>query len=323
VRWLFVLALVACGDNRIGIPFDQLDDALDQARCERLVRCGMFTDAAACDGYFRKRPDRDLAAAVKGGLVTYSGPAAEDCVAALAAQSCDTSSRDARTTPPACKAMFHGSGLPGETCSFDEECASGSCDNPNCGELCCHGTCRALESSEVGEPCDIDADCGRDLFCGKADAICHPLGGDGAVCDDDNECDYGFACIKASPTLAGDCRAQPHLGETCLYQRCGDLNATCTDSTCVALGLPGDPCIDSSECSPFAECDTEAGRCIATPRLGEACSFGCAGEAWCREGTCVEPQQNAAACTADSQCLSLFCEEGVIFDDCADKPLCF
>jgi hypothetical protein len=37
---------------------------------------------------------------------------------------------------------------------------------------------------------------------------------------------------------------------------------------------------------------------------------------------CRAPQSNAAPCTSDNQCATQFCEEGPLFDHCAEPALC-
>lgn len=327
VRSAVVLAaLFACGDNRVGIPLEEFEAATLEARCDRFVRCGLFADDAACDGFFRKRPDIDLTAAIAAGVVHYSGPAASLCVQALAEQSCDTSTRNARLVPSVCNAVFVGLGSEGEPCVLDEECSSGTCTIPSCGELCCSGICRAAPLlSGVGGPCELDLDCSHDLFCGR-DSRCATLGSDAAICDDDAECAYGFACIGPNQLMPGNCRAQPRIGEACLYMRCAELGATCTAGTCIAVGLPGTTCSSDDDCSEFALCDASSGTCVELPVLGEACNGSCAGEAWCdlsASNTCLAPQPNTAPCFSNDQCESLFCEEGIAFDACAAHFACF
>jgi hypothetical protein len=315
--------LLGCGDNVTGLPLSELDGAADRARCERLVRCGVFVDANACDGFFRKRPDTDLAAAIAAGLVVYNGPAAEQCFEALANQSCDASSRDARTVPATCADMFIGTLGTGEPCALDEECKSGTCLVPACPELCCPGTCHKARAA-IGGACELDVDCGSEAFCGS-DSACHPHALEGELCDRDVDCDYGLACIGPSDLMPGNCRKQPLLGEPCLYQRCAEIGAMCVSGTCIAVGLPGAPCTKPSDCSSGALCDSASGTCIALPRLGEPCTSLCAGEAWCDvfdTSTCRAPQEDNAPCTSNDQCASLFCAEGVVFDFCATLEQC-
>ncbi|MBS1121877.1 MAG: Tryptophan synthase alpha chain [Deltaproteobacteria bacterium] len=327
-RPLVVLALLyGCGDNLTGTPLDQLDAEADRVRCERLVRCGLFADDGSCDGFFRLRPDLDLTAAIAAGVVRYDGASASQCHDALATISCDTSARDARIQPRACTQMFSGTLDDDAPCSLDEECSSGTCSIPVCPELCCTGTCREVRPiAKVDEPCELDLDCVPDTFCGK-DLACHPLVAEGGLCDDDRECDYHLGCIGPSDLMAGNCRALPLVGESCPYLRCAELGAVCDAShVCVAVGLPGAPCTSGDDCSPVARCDADAGVCTEVPRLGEACTFACAGESFCDvmgSQTCVAPRADTEPCFSDFECASLYCAEGPAFDACAERPLCF
>jgi hypothetical protein len=159
-----------------------------------------------------------------------------------------------------------------------------------------------------------------ETFCGGG--TCIPLAKRGEPCRVDANCDYGFACIGASDLEDGACRAMPLLGESCPYMRCAELGAMCNSAQlCVPLGLPGAPCITGADCSPLLECGAD-GRCADLPHLGEPCTFGCAGEAWCSQSRCVAPEENTTPCTSDNQCASQYCQEGVVFDQCVDRPVC-
>lgn len=321
---LFAALVCACGDNHTGISIDEFNQAKTAAQCARFARCGLFQDKATCQAFFRKRPDRDLEAAVAAGVVRYEGASAERCLEALADATCDGASREARVLPRACEDMFVGSLTAGEPCALDEECISGACDVPLCGELCCVGTCRpAVAFASVGEACERDDDCVPDAFCGD-DSTCEVLGLDGDICRADRQCAFGFGCIGATPQMPGNCRALGANDEPCPYLRCAEIGASCKNGHCTAVGLPGDPCTSAADCSPFVRCDLELGRCAPVPSLGEACLGACAGEAYCDPDAqiCVAPRENTAPCSAANQCESLFCAEGPAFDACADRPLC-
>jgi hypothetical protein len=327
-RGLVILVLVsACGDNLVGVPLEELELARERARCDRLARCGLFADAAACTGFFRARPDPDLAAAISSGLVRYDGPSAARCLDALAAQSCEPASREARILPPVCTQMLEGT-LPGSApCALDAECVSGRCDVPACPELCCTGTCRSPRpTGEPGDPCELDRDCIVDTACGS-DQLCHPLAGEGARCAEDADCDYLLGCIGPTELMPGNCRTLPRIGESCPYERCAELGAVCTvDRICARLALPGEPCASTADCSPAATCDPASSRCVTLPTLGMTCSGSCAGESWCDAGgsrTCTAPRPDDQRCASDLECASLFCAEGPVFDACAARPLCF
>jgi hypothetical protein len=321
-----IAVLAACGDNITGIPFDAYEDLAASARCDRLVRCGLFADRPTCDGYFRKRPDLGLAASINVGKVLFNGVAAEACQAALAAQSCDDSSREVRVPPPACARVFTGTLATGTECQRDQECRSGACDqNAACpANMCCPGTCVASARSDIDGPCATSANCVDDTFCGD-DQLCHALSDVGEPCRRDADCNYGLGCINATEQMPGACRETPVIGGNCLYQRCGEIGATCKSFSCVALGLPGAACVSNADCSPFTVCDPDAKVCANLPTLGTPCTGRCAGESYC-EATlleCVAPLSDGSPCGGGNECASLFCEEGPVFDACRTPALCF
>ncbi len=268
-RLVILAALLSgCGDNIVGTPVVDFDAERDLARCERLVRCGLFAEAATCEGFFRLRPDVNLLSAIEAGVVGYDGVSASRCHAALAVMTCDSSARDARVPPLACTQIFSGSLATDASCAFDEECSSGSCDVPLCAELCCTGTCRAARpEAELDEACELDLDCTGNTFCGK-DLICHALVAEAGLCEADSECDYGLGCIGPTELMAGNCRAMPAIGESCPYMRCAEIGAVCSAAhVCVAVGLPGSPCASDAECSPLAAAIPRPVRAPSCPRL--------------------------------------------------------
>jgi hypothetical protein len=323
---LAVVLAVGCGTPDPGIPFEELDALVASARCERLVRCGLFAERTTCDAYFRKRPDLGLRAAINAGKVTFDGNAAEACQAALAALSCDDASREARVLPDACDQMFGGTADLGEVCQRDQECISGACDqNDACpANMCCAGTCVANDRVEIGGPCTTNAGCVADSFCGP-EGVCKELAKIGEECRRDGDCDYGLGCIGPTEQMPGRCRETPAIGGSCLYDRCGDIGATCKSFTCVALGLVGAACTTNKDCSPFLLCDDTTSTCVDVPVLGMPCTVACAGESFCEQTTmtCTAPLANTTPCGSDDQCESLFCEEGQIFEACATRTLCF
>lgn len=325
-RWIALAALVSSGcDDAPSTALDDLQAESLRARCEYLTRCGLFASGDACAAFFRAPDEAELRAAIAAGKIRYDGVKALACQTALAALSCDQSSREARVIP-ACDGVFTGRVRDGAACGFDGECASGRCDEPSCPmDTCCSGVCLPTETrAAASAPCETDAGCVVDAFCGK-DRLCHELAKVGQTCARDAECDYGLGCIGASDLMDGNCRAMPLLGERCPYLRCAELGARCDAAKmCVAVGLPGAPCASAAECSPYASCDLASGRCVEIPTLGMPCDGFCAGEAHCDLATnkCAAPLENTTPCTSDNQCASQFCEEGVVFDQCADRPVC-
>jgi hypothetical protein len=293
------------------------------ARCDRLVRCGLLTTPQACTSFFRVPDEDNLYAAIDAGVIDYDPSNAQRCLKALAALPCDTTAREAREPIEACRRMLAGSREVGEECSFDLECASGSCDEPVCPtDTCCTGTCLATRVAAVGAPCTADEECVEGAFCTRQGA-CTPLATQGQPCRLDANCAPRLLCIGATELEDGACREGPLLGGQCPYMRCAELGARCNaGGVCVPVGMPGAVCASDAECSQFTICGP-SNLCIDMPLLGQPCDFRCAGEAWCSMGRCVAPVENTTPCTADNQCASLYCEEGIVFDQCADRPVCF
>jgi hypothetical protein len=324
IRWLAFAALAAAGcDDAPSIALEDLNAETIRARCERLVRCGLLATEETCTAFFRTPDEDNLHAAIDAGKIHYDGEAAHRCLEALAALPCDETSREVRIPVEACEQMLAGTLEVGDPCAFDRECRSGSCDAPVCpSDSCCTGSCLATRVAAIGAPCTTDEECVGEAFCSRQ-GLCSPLAARGQPCRLDAHCDHGLACIGATELEDGACRALPLLGESCPYGRCAELGATCSDAgLCVPTSLPGAPCATGSDCSPFSVCGP-GGVCIDVPRLGERCDFECAGEAWCSNGTCIAPLENTTPCSADNQCASLYCQEGVVFESCADRPICF
>lgn len=283
----------------------------------------MIGDVESCLAFNRTFSDASLERAVTNGIIRYDGPSAETCLAELAALSCDASSKNARLVSRACADVFIGERQDGEVCGFDEECRSGSCQIPACGDECCFGECRERLHSSIGGPCEVDAQCVPETFCGN-DMKCHALVPEGGECVDDAECEFGAGCISPSELMPGNCRKLPALGEVCLYMRCADINGVCRDGSCIELGLPGAECVTSKDCSPFAQCND--GICTPFPQLGEPCAGPCAGDSYCDDEStnlCAKLKTDSEPCGAGDECASGFCKEGVAFASCEQRPICF
>ncbi len=316
-----LVALFACGDNVPGIALDEFGEARRTAECERLTRCGLFSTQSACERYLVPALDRDVRSAVEAKKMSFDGAAAKQCLDAIAAMTCDATSEEARVVPLACRRALGGLLADNETCAFDAECISGSCDAPNCGRAeCCTGSCQpTIVDAAPGETCARDEDC-ADGFCGL-DLHCTPRAPEREMCTRDEECAYDLACIGATEFEPGRCRDLPLLGEACPYRRCAEIGASCINGTCVPVGLAGDPCTGPADCSFYSECAPD-GFCAERPRLGETCTFECELGAWCDDGRCVGPIEDGAPCVQDAQCSDRFCREGATFDYCDVLPTC-
>jgi hypothetical protein len=323
-----VLVVGACGDDLHGLTLHELEASRRAAECERYVHCGVFDTVESCTAVFRATFDPALPAAIDAGKIRFDPVAASACNDALAARSCDVTAADARRLPDVCDRVLIGTIAAGATCLDDRECGTQRCDAARCEQnACCPGGCAAFVApAKLDAACEPEVGCVDGAFCG-ADKVCHTLVAMAGDCHADAECALGLACIGPTELQAGACRPLPKLGEQCPYQRCAEIGARCDGQTCVRIGRAGDPCANGTECSEFFICDSSTQRCREQPHLGETCFGRCAGEAWCEltgaTGTCRSPQPNAAPCTADNQCATQFCEEGAIFDQCAQPALCF
>ncbi|HEY4176946.1 MAG TPA: Dickkopf N-terminal cysteine-rich domain-containing protein [Kofleriaceae bacterium] len=314
--------LTACGGGDGGIKATDFQAAELDAQCERLVRCGLFSNQDACKGTLVNTFDRDVLPGIDAKKVKFDGGKAQECIDALATTSCDVTTKEFREQPAACQAILTGTVADGQPCEIEAECISGTCDQPLCArESCCEGTCAAtLVDAPAGAACMFDANCADALFCDKTDHTCHALVAAAGDCAGDNECKYGTACIGATDLQKGKCRALPAIGEACPYMLCADAGATCTNGTCVAFALAPAACPMGTECSPFSRCVN--GACVELPVLGEACEDRCQNGSWCNAGTCVGPRADGDACDNDDECPERFCAEGPVFDACAMPPVC-
>jgi hypothetical protein len=332
LRFGAVLSIAAMACGRPSIAFSDFDQEMQQARCEHLVRCKLFPDEASCHAFMRPRPDPSVSDALAAHKIAYDGGRARQCVDAVANQGCDLTAHDAHIAPAACSEMLSGRVADGDSCSIDVECASGTCVLPaSCPDTgCCVGHCRATQDpAAAGGACNKARDCKAGLVCG-ADLTCYAPAGDGQACRSDRECNDGLACVEMTD-LPGTCRTLPHAGERCPYQRCASENLRCdaATSTCIAVGLPGDPCTTSVECSIYTECDGASHMCREFPTLGMPCDGTCIDDSFCMldssglTGTCVALLPSNSPCEGDHECVSGYCPDGPVFRSCVDLPACF
>lgn len=315
---MFVTSVAACGDDGISLA-DYNSVSLD-ARCDYYVRCGSFPDSETCRAYFERDAidSPNIEAAIEAGKTRYDGAAAARCFAALDAASCDQTTRSARVPDPSCKRIFVGTGKPGDSCGFDSECESSRCLVVDCPDACCLGTCgSAHPEAALGESC-AQAGCVDDAYCATADSICKPLLPEGASCTLPSECEYGTSCVLTEDS-GPVCKRLPQLGEPCPDGACAEMGVRCGSSgTCVAGGLPGNPCTSNVDCSTFYVCNLTTMQCAPQPARGEACTFSCGDDSWCNSGTCDAPKPNDSTCQRNAECISNYCLLGT----CMDVPLC-
>lgn len=327
---LLAAVAVASGACGHGLTPDGLAAAEQDARCTHLVKCGLFTDHAACMAFFPVRDDPSPGAAVKAHRARFDEAAASACISALATASCDASAKDTRTTPAVCGKVLVGLGDSGAPCAASDECASGNCVvATSCGSACCTGTCGdPVTLPGPGQTCT--GACAGDAVCND-NGLCVALAPPGGTCQESPECAYGYGCTGtiSSPSGMGTCTPLPANGESCKDGDCGDFGAVCnTQLVCAAAGLTGDPCTSPNDCSAFYQCDS-TGHCNPYPTRGMPCMSLCSDGTWCDKsggtpGTCAAPKPSGMPCVANVECETRFCDTsgGPGTGTCAPVPVC-
>ena len=315
MRPLAVVVLIAgCGG---GITAQAFGTDLRDAQCDLRVRCGILTSTADCNGFLPIASDTVLLAEIDGGKVNYDSDKAEQCIDAIKNASCDGTTKEARETPSACLDFVSGTGATGATCFTNEECQSAACAMPSCTDACCAGKCSAAEApGKAGAPCATRA-CGAGLTCDNTKK-CVALFTAGAPCTFSTDCDYGLGCL-GDP---GICGTMPHLGEACPDGQCAELGSYCNNNKiCAPLGLRGDACATSKECSRYSTCDPQSLTCAALPITGQTCAGLCSDGSYCNTATlqCTALLADGGACAVDSACKSGDCDAAMV---CAEVPVC-
>lgn len=317
------LAIAACGgdDGGAAIAIDDYPEQLRDAQCKFLVACGEVEDLDTCRaGHVPDDPGvltLSQRAALDMQIATFDGKQAAACLAALAARSCDTTSQSFRAQPAPCLAIVAGTVHEGGACAESFECISQDCSVPaTCDAACCVGTCTGDAKpgfGAVGEACGGAGQCDPETaYCDLVALTCAPLKGSGAGCESGLECANGFDC---GPDRT--CVTLPLIDQSCAGA-CRDLGTACSAAshTCIQVGLVGDPCDTSADCSLLYQCGSDK-RCSAGLALGQPCTFSnlCAGRgAFCdvpdgeTQGTCVMPKADGGTCRADADCTSDLCD---------------
>ncbi len=170
----------------------------------------------------------------------------------------------------------------GSGCTADSECGSGFCTDGVCCESRCLGTCESCGQS------------GRFGFCDP-----FPSGTDPA-----NECAAQPASTcGTSGTCSGSrsCSLYPS-GTTCAAAACTGATTSNPADTCNGSGT----CVDTGtlNCAPYT-CNAASGLCKTTCGTAADCQAGYT----CSGGVCK--RATGSGCTADSECGSGFCTDGV------------
>lgn len=74
----------------------------------------------------------------------------------------------------------------GSICSSNTDCHSNSCVNAVCTSLV----------DKIGGICNSSLDCPMGSFCDPTSATCEPTLSTGATCMNDENCNFGFSCVK-------------------------------------------------------------------------------------------------------------------------------
>jgi len=340
-----VIGLVAV--TLMGCPFDEEDGdpnnyvviteiakTYKRAYCTYALRCGLFPDAAVCEGASLGTTattfgvDVNEIAGVYAGRVIYNGSNVKRCLDAFAAQSCDRSDRDGRVLGilVECRDILRGTLDAGEACTIDAECVSQVCSGGDTGTECVMGTCvgstaPSYEPAQLGQPCSPT--CAEGLFCDLTNDICRPLLAGGQLCQGSTDCAYGLLCITESATTQRVCKVAPALNEPCPDFVCRDDGQYCdsTTMTCKQVGLPPAQCTSSTQCSQYYPCDFTLQQCKRGPSIGMMCSTStpCFDEgAFCdfASGFCAAAKADGNLCNADIECISRNC------DPTSQPPVC-
>jgi hypothetical protein len=213
--------------------------------------------------------------------------------------------------------------------------------------------CRFLEGSLRAQPfasLSFDATAAAACLAAKKSAGCGGLLGTEVAPDKQDPCERVYTTGKNAPPGGAcdsdeDC-ATPESGRatcvsgatgaTCVVHRPGKLGDSCTglgdtrvvcrsqdslvcdsgSGACAPLGGDGAPCVIDQGCLSTHVCDVSSGKCVAKPKLGEACTSptSCF-DGYCANGTCITLAAQGSACTFQEQCASGKCASSLCVED--------
>lgn len=309
----------ACGDDQRGASVFAYIELIDQANCAYLVRCGAMSSLEVCHQFRYYLPmypcsRRPCSRGASGGMPMPR----PDCIARVAARSCDQTSLAARQLG----CHFYDGTLPdGAACSPGSECVSGECWAPACREACCQGVCVAAVApvpAALGERCRF-APC-VEGHCADS-GLCEPVLVEGEPCLADSECGDGLTCAWDS---SGMCARLPGPGELC-NRECRDVGTVCaTFSRRCEPSAEGSVCADSYGCGMGQLCDASSRCRMTVRRIGEPCSYPdgpCrAAGTICRRGEddgsglCQPLSVEGETCGHNRDCTSGWCDAGLCRD---------
>lgn len=301
-----LLATFSCGGTR-AVPLSEYPAKLEEANCEKQVRCELFPDVASCEQSMLPSMGQ-VVAGVNAGRIHYDASAASLCLDAIASMGCNTTDLFELSQAP-CWDTFQGTLPGGAACLIPDECLSQICFFTSCSSACCAGVCAPDPATavrvEVGGDCsDENVLCVDGAYCEgwNAPPICRATVPLGQPCDPaavpPAVCSGLGQCATSSSALGGTCTLPAAEGQPCdVRVGCNASNDRCdsVSGTCVHRGALGMPC-DSSvwgTCVGYARCDSSTQTCLALTRAGEPCDNGqgavCLGMLACSSGTCMLP----------------------------------
>jgi hypothetical protein len=327
-RALVVVFALGCGGGSSGdgVSLTDFPNALLAALCQHEANCGEFPDVPTCErsNLLRLNSNPSAAAAVAADKILYNAGKARECVDTIANATCDSTDADLRFLfPAACFQTATGTVHAGAACAINDECISLMCTVPSCPDACCQGTCSGDAPPPVDQPigsmCSqpfLSSECAANAFCDSTTHMCTALKAAGSTCNSSNECDIELGCAGSPAT----CKALPTLGQPCPDGMCRDEGQVCL-TTCVKVGLAGDPCASDASCALRYRCDTTTNKCVEGPGQGSACvqSGDCWGANFCdiptgqNTGTCAPFKADGQPCTDNTECAG---------DNCSSAGMC-
>lgn len=359
---LTVSVLCACSGEEEAPTVATVDAFASQAHavaCEALFRCGtasnevavtraLLGDAARCATLRAGVAplgwgDLDeLPATVRLGKARYDGAAAFRCLARLRA-TCDVGHPLAEMCPE----VFAGTVAAGGVCQRHEDCAGGGwCDRGQAtGAMTCPGMCRARAA--LGSPCEANEACSLGADGQRAECFPDAMGTsrcirvrtgatatEGMPCGHlvtsngglDVPCAAGLACVFASGSLAGTCRAPQAAGAMCSETTAcapGSACAVTTTMRCTAIQArraAGERCSAAAFelCDGNARLTCRSGMCVALGdgAAGSTCAAAmgvpagalCAAGLYCAGSRCAARKADGQACMGDVECVSGACD---------------
>lgn len=206
----------------------------------------------------------------------------------------------------------------GQACSSTQSCRSSNelCRNKgvtNDGGTGTPGTCGV---PQAGDACLGHYECGVAQYCAMPSRQCQPAGA-ATPCSSASNCrstDYCTSSSVCATKAASGQACDSSRSESCATagERCLTMGAT---ARCARTPTLGEPC--SSDCLfPYA---CVGGSCVVAGRVGQPCmpnspvpciTGECLGRdgGVAREGSCVAPRGEGAACQSDVGCVSGFCD---------------